>query len=113
MPKPKLYIDNEVNVEKVKKRKVSEEEEKSYESDGVIFDEILDYEPDQSAKFSKKIKFSSSEAVGLKGDKVYVFRVYKKDDKDEISKYQFGFDISAVNNLKLALDKLKIFYKQK
>ncbi len=97
----------------MKKRKLATETEKSYgELSGVVFDEVLAFKPDESAKFSQKIKFSSSEGIGLKGDKVYLFRVYKKDDKDEISKYQFGIDISAVNNLKLALDKMQYFYNK-
>jgi len=116
MPKPqnfaKMFLNEEAKEAKVaKKRKLATEtEESNGESSAVVFDEVLAYKADEGAKFSQKIKFSSGEGIGLKGDKVYIFRVFRKDNKDEISKYQFGFDIAAVNNLMLALEKMQKFY---
>jgi len=117
MPKPKnfaeLFLDQEAKETKVikKRRMATDLNESDDETSGVVFDEVLSYKPDESAKFSKKIKFTDTEACALKGDKIYLFRVFKKDNVDQISKYRFGFDVSAVNNLMLALDKIKNFYK--
>ena len=118
MPKPKsfaqLFLDQEAKEEKVvKKRKMNKvdyKDESKMETSGVVFDEVLAFK-DDGAKFSHKIKFSPEMGLGLKGDKIYIFRVYKKENIEEISKYQFGFNVSTVEYLKCALDKMMLHYK--
>jgi hypothetical protein len=71
----------------------------------IAFDEVLQYKEDSSAKYNKIIRMSPEFGMGILDNKVEFFRIVKKNEKESISGYKFGFKFSVVPNAIKAMQK--------
>jgi hypothetical protein len=86
-----------IKEKKVKKKTITNDEEK-----GFVFDEVLDFKDNQE-KFIKTMQIGSNEGIGLTNDNITFFRFTKKENKIEISKYQFNMRNTVIPYLLQAL----------
>jgi len=77
-----------------------------------IFDEIMVFNDEQD-KFQKTIQISPTEGIGLTSNYISLFRISKKNGKEEISAYQFNIKNSVIPNLLIALRKIIKFNNEK
>jgi hypothetical protein len=95
-----------IKEKKLKKKKI-EEPQPSTSKEVLSFDEVLKYKEDPAEKFTRMIRLSKTDGIGMTNNSFAIFRIIEKDKVETISNYQFTMKYSVIPNLIQALEKIK------